>query len=169
MRARYYEPGSGRFVSEDPARDGMNWFSYVRNDPVNMIDRSGRSAELAFAAAHMLAATIGSYLGQEAAHRIIEAWIQAGLAARQNGFSEDAMDFMMAYHSSDFVNACKGGMAGLLGLAFTALGEVPAGLVGASTMGSVGLTFAVAFAMNFLYATLNDMAAMVLIDIAEGE
>jgi RHS repeat-associated protein len=24
MRARYYEPGTGRFISEDPAHDGLN-------------------------------------------------------------------------------------------------------------------------------------------------
>ncbi|HPP76412.1 MAG TPA: RHS repeat-associated core domain-containing protein, partial [Armatimonadota bacterium] len=26
MRARYYDPGLGRFISEDPAQDGVNWF-----------------------------------------------------------------------------------------------------------------------------------------------
>jgi RHS repeat-associated protein len=44
MRARYYEPWTGRFVSEDPKADGKNWFVYVRNNPVNMIDASGKSA-----------------------------------------------------------------------------------------------------------------------------
>ena len=46
MRARYYEPGSGRFVSEDPAMDGLNWFTYVRNSPVNAVDSSGMFIEL---------------------------------------------------------------------------------------------------------------------------
>jgi RHS repeat-associated protein len=41
MRARYYEPGSGRFISEDPAMDGLNWFAYCGNDPVNYADDSG--------------------------------------------------------------------------------------------------------------------------------
>ena len=41
MRARYYEPESGRFISEDPARDGSNWFAYCSNDSVNRIDREG--------------------------------------------------------------------------------------------------------------------------------
>ena len=43
MRARYYEPASGRFVSEDPSYDGHNWFSYCGNDPVNSIDGSGKT------------------------------------------------------------------------------------------------------------------------------
>jgi len=51
MRARYYEPGSGRFISEDPAMDGFNWFSYCGNDPVNFADRSGKERQLFGAAA----------------------------------------------------------------------------------------------------------------------
>ncbi|ARU39876.1 hypothetical protein CCB80_02120 [Armatimonadetes bacterium Uphvl-Ar1] len=43
MRARYYEPESGRFVSEDPARDKGNWYMYSSNDPVNKFDYSGKS------------------------------------------------------------------------------------------------------------------------------
>jgi len=42
MRARYYEPTSGRFVSEDPSMQGINWFSYCGCDPVNRIDQSGK-------------------------------------------------------------------------------------------------------------------------------
>ena len=42
MRARFYEPGSGRFVSEDPSRKGANWYVYCSSDPVNYGDYSGR-------------------------------------------------------------------------------------------------------------------------------
>jgi RHS repeat-associated protein len=41
MRARFYEPESGRFVSQDPARDGRNWFTYCSSNPVNLVDESG--------------------------------------------------------------------------------------------------------------------------------
>ncbi len=41
MRVRYCEPGSGRFVSEDPAFDGQNWYAYCGNDPVGNVDPSG--------------------------------------------------------------------------------------------------------------------------------
>ena len=41
MRARYYEPASGRFVSEDPDGDGNNWYSYASSDPIGKVDRSG--------------------------------------------------------------------------------------------------------------------------------
>lgn len=43
MRARYYEPGSGRFISEDYARDGYCYFTYCNNNPVNYTDQSGKS------------------------------------------------------------------------------------------------------------------------------
>jgi RHS repeat-associated protein len=42
MRARYYEPSVGRFISEDPAMDGNNWAIYCYNNPVNKVDRDGK-------------------------------------------------------------------------------------------------------------------------------
>ena len=47
MRARYYEPGTGRFVSQDPGRKGNDWFTYCSNNPVGKIDASGKEGELA--------------------------------------------------------------------------------------------------------------------------
>jgi RHS repeat-associated protein len=44
-RARYYDPETGRFISEDPlgfgARD-VNFYAYVGNNPVNFNDPSGK-------------------------------------------------------------------------------------------------------------------------------
>jgi RHS repeat-associated protein len=44
MRARYYEPTSGRFVNEDVAKDGSNWFVYCMNSPYTKVDYSGKNA-----------------------------------------------------------------------------------------------------------------------------
>ena len=44
MRARYYDPSVGRFISEDPigfAGGDVNFYAYVLNDPINAIDPSG--------------------------------------------------------------------------------------------------------------------------------
>ena len=41
LRNRYYDSSTGRFITEDPAKDGVNWYSYCGGDPVNMVDPSG--------------------------------------------------------------------------------------------------------------------------------
>ena len=38
---RDYSPTYARFITEDPIRDGENWFSYVGNNPVNWVDPWG--------------------------------------------------------------------------------------------------------------------------------
>jgi len=43
LRARYYAPRTGRFVTEDPIRDGLNWYTYCGNNPIRYIDPSGNS------------------------------------------------------------------------------------------------------------------------------
>jgi RHS repeat-associated protein len=42
-RARYYDPSIGRFTSQDPIgfRGGINFYSYVKNQPSNLTDPSG--------------------------------------------------------------------------------------------------------------------------------
>lgn len=41
LRGRYYDPATERFITEDPMKDGGNWYAYCGNDPVNYIDPSG--------------------------------------------------------------------------------------------------------------------------------
>jgi RHS repeat-associated protein len=43
MRARYYDPNLGRFISEDPLvlEDGPNPYAFTHNNPVNLIDPFG--------------------------------------------------------------------------------------------------------------------------------
>lgn len=38
---RDYAPETGRFTTSDPIRDGVNWYAYVDNDPMNKVDRWG--------------------------------------------------------------------------------------------------------------------------------
>lgn len=41
LRNRYYDPEIGRFITEDPAKDGDNWYAYCAGNPVSYIDPSG--------------------------------------------------------------------------------------------------------------------------------
>ena len=38
---RDYSPSLARFTTVDPARDGLNWYTYCANDPVNFVDAWG--------------------------------------------------------------------------------------------------------------------------------
>jgi RHS repeat-associated protein len=40
-RARYFAPGVGRFLSEDPIKAGINWYGYVDNNAINSSDPAG--------------------------------------------------------------------------------------------------------------------------------
>ena len=53
MRARYYDPALGRFISEDMSRNGANWYVCCDDDPVNRVDPTGCDGEL-------IAAMVGS-------------------------------------------------------------------------------------------------------------
>ena len=41
LRNRYYDPSIGRFTTEDPAKDGLNWYVYCECNPVNRWDPWG--------------------------------------------------------------------------------------------------------------------------------
>ena len=41
LRARYYDSSTGRFISEDPIKDGLNWYVYCGNNPIGFVDPSG--------------------------------------------------------------------------------------------------------------------------------
>jgi len=48
MGHRYYDTRIGRFISQDPAGDGDNWYSYADNSPTNEVDPSGLDAVFSF-------------------------------------------------------------------------------------------------------------------------
>ena len=44
LRNRYYDTATGRFITEDPVRDGLNWYKYANNNPINFYDPTGTTA-----------------------------------------------------------------------------------------------------------------------------
>ncbi|MGN6773181.1 MAG: RHS repeat domain-containing protein [Rhizobiaceae bacterium] len=47
-KARMYSPTLGRFMQTDPVgyKDGINWYAYVGNDPINRADSTGKKSYL---------------------------------------------------------------------------------------------------------------------------
>ena len=41
LRNRYYDNSIGRFITEDPVRDGLNWYAYCNGNPVMYVDLWG--------------------------------------------------------------------------------------------------------------------------------
>ncbi|MBZ0214460.1 MAG: RHS repeat-associated core domain-containing protein, partial [Nitrospirae bacterium] len=111
MRARYYEPTTGRFVSEDPAMDGGNWFVYCGNQPVSRFDQSGRTWQDAALAVFQLSVVLGSAAGLlSGAFKSI--WRTVGGALTlMSGLSFLATWFSLADHGS-FGTSVGGGRFG---------------------------------------------------------
>ena len=65
MGHRYYDSRVGRFISQDPAGDGDNWYAYCRNSPVNATDPTGLSEGLPWdtSAPDRRYGGLGGYLG----------------------------------------------------------------------------------------------------------
>ena len=55
FRARHYDPSIGRFVSEDPVglQSGINFYVYVRNNPLNLTDPQGLVVLLPLPPSHL--------------------------------------------------------------------------------------------------------------------
>ena len=41
LRARWMDSSSGRFLTEDPIRDGNNWYVYCNQNPIKFVDENG--------------------------------------------------------------------------------------------------------------------------------
>src|SRR5690554_4587886 len=45
FNARWYDQSIGRFISEDPIKDGLNWYTYAANNPLRFVDPTGLTTE----------------------------------------------------------------------------------------------------------------------------
>ena len=73
FRARYYDPATGRFVSEDPAAfagGNTNLYGYVSGSPANYVDPSGNFAQIPIALGSAAVGYVGGFYGNLAAQAV---------------------------------------------------------------------------------------------------
>ena len=58
FNARWYDAEIGRFITEDPARDGVNWYAYCGGNPVKLVDNDGCIADYFWDAASLAAGAV---------------------------------------------------------------------------------------------------------------
>ena len=63
LRARYYDPTTGRFTQQDPAEDGYNWYVYGNQNPVMFADYSGESILAVIIIGAVVGAVAGGFAG----------------------------------------------------------------------------------------------------------
>jgi hypothetical protein len=122
MRARYYEPWTGRFLSEDPAKNGVNWYAYCDSSPTNNVDFNGKE-------------TTGLHVGSAQAFgfgflamAVITSWyaVDAGSLSVACGFAAigvAALAIASAFGDGDIAQRCLytlGGISASLALALGA-------------------------------------------------
>ena len=66
MRARYYNPLTKRFLTRDPALDGLNWYAYAGGNPVSNADPEGRFVHVVIGAGVGGLAGIGGQIVSDA-------------------------------------------------------------------------------------------------------
>ena len=129
MRARYYEPGSGRFVSEDSKRDGQDWFVYCHNNPDNEFDPTGTETFTQMFLITAFAAMMTGIAGWESA-----LWVNPQSA-------DSAQKALIATGAAMLFGGMIAGLVFADGKALTALqfwGKfIQNGLVGAATGGAI--------------------------------
>ena len=145
MRARYYEASSGRFVSEDPAMDGANWFGYCGNSPVARVDANGKSGQPLEA--------------------MFEKWINIGIFGFLYGSIKEG--FSQYSKSNEIYSPARILMKGVSGVMLAALSAILLPAILATTMsgGIAGIAVGLFLALNMvLFVLLLDLAFDGLID-----
>ena len=65
MRARYYDPAIGRFISEDANRSGENWYIYCKDAPSIFVDEDGHIPIFTGEASAFIIWAVKEFLGKE--------------------------------------------------------------------------------------------------------
>jgi RHS repeat-associated protein len=124
MRARYYDPATGRFVSEDPSvfEGGMNFYPYVDNNPINWFDPYGLQkrksrkkpkppADPCPKEKRCFFNWLDGPLGNAAPGLGTTKTLMFTMAAKEGGWTQPALDHNMPLNNPFGVNRIKNGQA----------------------------------------------------------
>jgi RHS repeat-associated protein len=138
MRARYYEPSSGRFVSEDPAMHGLNWMVYCGNQPISRSDLDGKKFDSdGETLANMIMGNVLLAVGMMLVH------IGTSLASTSRRFDESVRCVLLGLSAMLLSEVCiewgpvtkwaAYAMAGILGRNYAAVVQILANVQAGST------------------------------------
>src|SRR5579875_281046 len=108
MRARYMDPVLGRFLSEDPSKDGANWFVYCGSNPIDQVDTTGHEARNVGDA--FKSGFYGAFLGLVFGFFLaLGYYLGSGSnAAFENSFGRSSLKFTILYEAAAFLIAFCG-------------------------------------------------------------
>jgi RHS repeat-associated protein len=90
-QARFYDAGAHRFTTEDPARDGGNWYVYCGDNPLTNVDVWGLE-KIVVSGNHASGYAIANFL--EPAIRTIREWLR-------NGHNNESITWLIADRGYD--------------------------------------------------------------------
>jgi len=161
-RARWYDAGAGRFLSEDPigfAAGDANLYRYCGNSPTNLTDPSGKIVPLLLIGAMLY----GTYKAHQAEAQYDE---MSQMYGKAEWTQEDAAHFRELSDSAQWNSATANitavaGSAYLIGMGFGV------GMGVAASFGTVGTAFGLGFSAPFMvaggmqvYDTLSNLGQM---------
>lgn len=124
MRARWYDPTTGRFASEDPIglAGGINQYTFAHGDPVNLSDPSGEfpgliAAVLGVALKGAVAGAIGGVVTKAVSnifhHKpVLRGWEKAALTGAAVGAIGNVVNTYAIGLLGPFGGPCGGGFSG---------------------------------------------------------
>jgi len=162
MRARHYDPTTGRFQSQDKAQDGENWFAYCNGDPVNYVDESGNELQVPQPPGNKFASAISSGANAALISLIAGFCYCLGMALTGNSGIWNSV-----FSSATIHLAAIGFLIGFIGslLKLNAI-DCGDGLKGSAK--AAGITGGVAFAYGLVQGILSNLsfqAGMVLFHV----
>ena len=152
LRARYYDPAVGRFVSQDPVLGALsvpqthNRYAYVVNNPLKYTDPSGEFIFLFFLAAVLIGATLNTGIyaatcGETCSAAGYVGAFLGGAAAGAIGYLTAGVGLGAAMLGGAAANMAAYGIEGALAGSFSTEGLLLAGALGAG-FGALGARFA---------------------------